>query len=133
MANRRTDLIGQQFGEYLLTYFLGSGSFGDVYLGKQVGDESIVAVKVLQARLVSQRDVKSFINEARSIRLLHPNIVRVLDFGIRDDDIPYIVMEYAPNGTLRQRHLKGTRLDIITIALYTTQIAKALQYAHDRR
>lgn len=133
MANRRTDLIGQQFGEYLLIYFLGGGSFGDVYLGKQVGDESIVAVKVLQARLVAQGDVKSFINEARSIRLLHPNIVRVLDFGIRDDDIPYIVMEYAPNGTLRQRHLKGTCLDITTIALYITQIAEALQYAHDRR
>ena len=42
-------------------------------------------------------------------------------------------MEYVPNGTLRQRHPRGTRLRLTTIVTYVKQIAAALQYAHDQR
>ena len=42
-------------------------------------------------------------------------------------------MEYAPNGTLRQRHPKGTRVLLPTIVSYVKQVASALQYAHDER
>ncbi len=42
-------------------------------------------------------------------------------------------MSYAPNGTLRQRHPKGTRLFPETILPYVKQIADAIQYAHDRK
>ncbi len=133
MNNNGHDWLGQQFGEYHLSYFLGRGSFGDVYLGEHVSDASIAAVKVLHVRLTEKRDVKSFINEARTMRLVHSNIARVLDFGIREDDIPFIVMEYAPNGTLRQRHPRNTRLPPATVVLYIKQLADALQYAHERR
>jgi len=42
-------------------------------------------------------------------------------------------MEYAPNGTLRQRHQQGTRLALETILPYVRQIADALQFAHDQQ
>ena len=42
-------------------------------------------------------------------------------------------MDYAPNGTLRQRHPKGTLLPLDTILDYVKQIADALQYAHDEK
>ncbi len=97
------DRVGQQFGDYRLTRFLGRGSFGDVYLGEHVHDNTLAAIKVLQARLTPE-DLKEFINEvSTTFRLQHPNIVRLLDFGIGADDTPFLAMDYAPNGTLRQR------------------------------
>jgi WD40 repeat protein len=127
----RIDRIGQQFGEYRLLRWLGGGGFGDVYLGQQVRDYTLAAVKVLQARLTDSKELKEFINEARTFRLKHPHIVPLLDFGIGADDIPFLVMMYAPNGTLRDRHPKGSRLPLSTVLAYVTPIAAALQYAHD--
>ena len=128
-----TDRVSQRFGDYRLVRFLGRGSFGDVYLGEHVHESTLAAIKVLQARLTSG-DLREFINEARStFRLKHPHIVQLLDFGINADDTLFLVMDYALNGTLRQRHPKGTRLPLDTLISYVTQITSALQYAHDRR
>ena len=69
----------------------------------------------------------------RTILLRHPHIVPLLDFGISRDDLPYLVMEYAPEGTLRDRHPKGTRVPLPTVVSYVDQLASALQYAHDQR
>src|SRR5215472_12285113 len=110
-----TDRIGQQLGNYRLTRLLGQGGFADVYLGEQVYLGTNAAVKVLQTRLLNESDLQWFLNEARTIaRLSHPNIIRVLDFGV-DDETPFLVIEYAPNGTLRERHPPGTILPITTI------------------
>ncbi len=82
------DRVGQQFGDYRLTRFLGRGSFGDVYLGEHVHDNTLAAIKVLQARLTPE-DLKEFINEvSTTFRLQHPNIVRLLDFGIGAEMVP---------------------------------------------
>jgi serine/threonine protein kinase len=48
-----------------------------------------------------------FGNTRTIARLMHPHIVRVLDFGV-DSSTPFLVMEYAPNGTLHQRRSDGT-------------------------
>src|SRR5437588_12548207 len=42
-------------------------------------------------------------------------------------------MDYAPNGTLRKLHPKGTMLPLSLIIAYTKQIASALQYAHEEK
>jgi serine/threonine protein kinase len=127
----RTDQVGQRFGDYWLRRRLGGGGFGDVYLGEHVQTKSLVAVKVLHIRLTRSEDLRAFINEVRTFRLQHPHIVRVLDVGIASDETPFLVMEYAPNGTLRDRHPKGTRLLLSTVLAYVVPLASALQYAHD--
>ena len=76
-------------------------------------------------------ELAAFLKEAQTLtQLIHPNIVRELDFAV-DDDQPYLVMDYAPNGSLRERHPAGSRLSIDTIIPYVTQVASALQFAHD--
>jgi serine/threonine protein kinase len=62
--------------------------------------------------------------------LVHPHIVRVLDFGV-DGETPFLAMDYAHDGTLRQLHPKRTQLPLTTIIPYVKQIAEALQYALD--
>ncbi len=126
------DRAGQQLGHYRLIRQLGRGGFADVYLGEHLYLNTTVAIKVLQTHL-AENDLPDFIKEARTIAgLSHPHIIRVLDFGM-EDEVPYLVMEYAPNGTLRQRFPKGTRLPIATMLPYVRQIAEALVYAHQRR
>jgi serine/threonine protein kinase len=127
------DRIGQQLGKYRLIRLLGQGGFAEVYLGEHLRLNTQAAVKVLYTRLANLHEVEGFEKEARTIaHLHHPHIVRVFDFDVQDD-IPFLVMDFAPNGTLRQRHPKGTVLPLPTIITYVKQVAGALQYAHDQR
>jgi serine/threonine protein kinase len=125
------DYTGQQLGNYRLTRLLGEGSFAYVYLGEHIYLSTPAAIKVLHTHLVDDPDW--FRTEARTIaRLVHPNIVRVLDFGV-EDKTPFLVLDYAPGGTLRQRHPEGSLLPLSVIISYVKQIAEALQYAHDEK
>jgi WD40 repeat protein len=126
------DLVGQQLGNYRLVRLLGKGGFAEVYQGEHIYLETEAAIKVLHAQL-AQDEADHFRNEARTIaRLKHPHIVRVLEFGI-ENSMPYLVMDYAPHGTLRQRHPRGTRLELSVVVSYVKQVAEALQYAHDHK
>jgi serine/threonine protein kinase len=128
MINR----TGQQFGNYRLTRLLGQGGFAEVYLGEHILMQSPAAIKILYASLIPT-DMQTFLQEARTLVALdHPRIVRVKDCGI-ENGIPFLVMDYAPNGTLRQRYPKNTRASLADVINYVSQVAPALQYAHDRR
>jgi serine/threonine protein kinase len=126
------DLIGQQLGNYRLVSLLGRGGFAEVYLGQHVRLSKQAAIKVLHAHL-SDGEIRGFEQEARTIaELEHPHIVRVLDFDVANG-IPFLVMDYCPDGSLRQRHPKGECVPLSTVVSYIKQVAKALQYAHDQR
>lgn len=126
------DRTNQMLGNYRLLRLLGRGGFAEVYLGEHVYLKTQAAIKVLHAQLTSESK-EHFLAEAQTIaHLLHPNIVHVLDFGF-DEQTPFLVMDYAPHGTLRQRHLRGIALPLALIVSYTKQIAAALQYAHDQK
>ncbi|MHB8596836.1 MAG: protein kinase domain-containing protein [Ktedonobacteraceae bacterium] len=86
---------------------LGTGGFAEVYPGKHIHLGSEAAIKIILNEL-SDKDKELFTIEGRTlVRLIHPHIVRLLDFGI-ENNIPYFVMDYAPNGSLRNRHPHGT-------------------------
>ncbi len=123
---------GQQLGKYHLVRLLGRGAFAEVYLGEHLHLKTNAAVKVLRTHL-TESDAEAFLAEARTIaHLVHPSIVHILDFDVREG-IPFLVMEYAPGGTLRQRHPRGTSLSLETITRYVQQIADAIHYAHSHR
>ena len=126
------DRVGQQLGNYRLIRLIGEGGFAQVYLAEHLFLKRRAAVKVLHQQ-VTKDALEEFRREAEMIaRLEHPNIVRVLEFGI-EHNVPFLVMSYASNGTLRQRHREGSRLPLDTIVGYLKQVAPALQYAHMQR
>jgi serine/threonine protein kinase len=111
---------------------LGEGGFAEVYLGEHIHLGTPAAIKILTTRLTDE-GIALFRDEARTIiGLEHPHIVRVYDFGI-EGHIPFIVMGFAPNGSLRKLHPKGTCLPLQTTVNYVKQVAAALQYAHDKK
>src|SRR5438876_1964371 len=127
-----SDHLAQQLGNYRLIHLLGKGGFADVYLGEHVYLKTQAAIKVLHTKITSD-NLESFINEAQTIgRLRHPHIIRVLDFGVQNNT-PFLVMDYAPKGTLRQRYFKGSQLPLATILPYVKQVAEALHYAHSEK
>jgi serine/threonine protein kinase/outer membrane protein assembly factor BamB len=124
--------LDQELGNYRLTCLLGSGGFADVYLGEHMHLGTQAAIKVHRARMEGA-DLERFEQEARTIaHLSHPHIVRVLDYGVQDG-VAFLVMEYAPRGTLRDLHPAGTIVPLETVVQYVKQIAAALQYAHDQK
>ena len=126
-----TDRVGQRLGNYRLTRLLGKGAFADVYLGEHIYLNSQVAIKVLHTQ-VDTHATEDFLAEARHLsHLMHPHIIRVFDFGI-EHQTPYLVMDYAPHGNLRELHPPGTTVPLLTVVAYTSAIASALQFAHDQ-
>jgi eukaryotic-like serine/threonine-protein kinase len=125
-----SDLVGEEWGSYRLTHLLGRGGFAEVYLGEHMRLRMLAAIKILHIHL-SEEEAEAFLREAQTIAdLLHPHIVRVLDFDVHDNR-PFLVLDYAPNGSLRQRYPSGTRVPLPQVIDYVRQVADALQYAHE--
>jgi len=127
------DRSGEQFGKYILVRRMGQGGFAEVYLGQHITlKKNFVAIKILYAHL-SAKQLEGLDAEAQIIAgMQHPSIVRVIDIDI-ERNIRYLVMDYAPKGTMRQFHARGSRLSLATVVKYVQQIADALQHAHDQK
>lgn len=127
-----TNLVGQSLGRYHILEQLGEGGMAVVYKAYDTRLETDVAVKVIRTENVLpsalERSLKRFEREAKALaRLTHPNIVKVMDYG-EFEGKPYLVMEYLPGGTLKQKLGKPISWnDAISILL---PIAKALDFAH---
>lgn len=105
---------------------------GAVYLAKDMALGRLVALKVLLGSLARNPDqVRRFQREAKAAApLLHPNIVRIYEAGIRDGT-PYIAMEFVEGEPL-DHFLHRLRKPLKwQHALYIAeQVCEALDCAH---
>src|SRR5215472_635192 len=126
------DRVGQQLGNYQLVSLLGQGGYAEVYLGQHLRLSLQAAIKVLHAHLTGS-EAEHFQQEAETIAaLVHPGIVRVFDYDVQDG-VPFLVIDYAPGGTLRRRYPKGNLVPLPVIVSTVKQVADALQYAHEQK
>jgi serine/threonine protein kinase len=124
--------LDQCVGSYRLTKHLGSGAFADIYLGEHCYLRTRAAVKILRQRL-TREERKGFLKEAQiAAKLVHPLVVRVLDFNV-ERGIPYLVMDYAAYGSVRDHHPIGEPLEREDILAYANDIAEALEYIHGQQ
>jgi serine/threonine protein kinase len=121
-----------RLGSYQLQRKLGEGGMAQVYLARDVRLGRDVAVKVLDRKLADRPGFRErFMREARLAAALdHPNIVPLYDFG--DEDALFLVMPFISGGSL-QDLLPRTPLPVGEVVTYGSQIADALDYAHQRK
>ncbi|MEQ1704281.1 MAG: protein kinase, partial [Ilumatobacteraceae bacterium] len=81
---------------------LGAGNFATVYLAHDERLAVPVAVKLLSDRWSWEPEVRGrFVQEARLLRSLNdPHVVQIRDIAETDDGRPYLVMDFATEGTL---------------------------------
>ncbi|MFL5627728.1 MAG: serine/threonine protein kinase [Ktedonobacteraceae bacterium] len=127
-------LVDQQLGSYRLTEFLKGGGFGFVYKAEHVKLQKNVAVKLLRPEHVLKEEyVAAFEREAKIIAsFTHPHILDVYDYAVFHG-IPFLVMPFIEQGSLRTLHPRNSIVETPTIVFYVKQVASALQYAHDHK
>jgi len=123
-----------RIGRYELQDVLGGGGQGVVYKALQRGAvEQTVAVKTLRAEgLAAEGHVAKFLQEMRLMTELdHPGLVSILDSGI-EDGRPFLAMPLMVGGSLTSRLKDGGLPDPQTAARWMADIARAVQYLHDK-
>lgn len=130
MDNYTGRILGNR---YLLKEIIGVGGMAVVYKAEDNVDNKTVAVKILKEEFASDAEFrKRFKNESRAVALLsHPNIVKVYDVGL-GEKIQYIVMEYIEGIPLKQYIQNKGIVDWREAVIFTAQILKALNHAHEK-
>ncbi|CAD6996449.1 unnamed protein product [Ceratitis capitata] len=114
---------------------LGRGKFGNVYLAREKESKYVVALKVLFKKQIQESRVEHQVRREIEIQahLRHPHILRLYGY-FHDDARIYLILEYAPKGTLF-KELQSQPLKRFTeqkSAVYIGSLASALKYLHER-
>ena len=117
---------------YELMEIIGVGGTAVVYKAKCHRLNRFVAVKILRKEFASdQQFCRQFHDEAQAVAMLsHPNIVNIYDVS-RSGNVDYIVMELIDGITLKEYLSRRGQLSPKEVTIFTTQIARALEHAHD--
>jgi serine/threonine protein kinase/tetratricopeptide (TPR) repeat protein len=122
----------ERVGAYRLVRRIGEGGMGSVYLADRADGafEMRVAVKLLTSGFHTEMTQRRFATERRILaRLAHPGICRLLDGGVTDTGVPFLVMEYAA-GTPIDTYCDDSRLDIDSRLALFLQVCEAVEFAH---
>src|SRR6266446_4319043 len=121
----------QKVGDYDLVEKIAEGGMGTVYKGRHRVTGDAVAIKVAPPQLAANPVyAKRFEQEYNAARtLLHPNVVRALDFG-REGLSPFLVMEFVEGETLGQRLEREGRIPEAEAIRIISQLADGLHRAH---
>ena len=117
---------------YELQEIIGVGGTAVVYKAKCHRLNRFVAVKILKEEFASDEEFRrKFHDEAQAVAMLsHPNIVNIYDVS-RSGNVDYIVMELIDGITLKEYLSRRGQLSPKEVTIFATQIARALEHAHD--
>ena len=128
----RMPQVGDQIaGRYELMEVIGEGGMGQVFRAVQHPVGRSVALKVLLGEFVEDNVKQArFLREAQILaNLKSSHTVSLIDFGVLDDGVVFIAMEYLEGGTLRELIDRGA-LPVRTAYTVAQQILKSLAEAH---
>jgi serine/threonine-protein kinase len=119
-------------GSYEILSVLGQGGMGVVYKARHNLMERIVAIKMLQAQLITDSmSVKRFQHESKAAGAIkHPNVISIFDFGISPTGQPYIVMDYLEGTPLSDEIKKEGQIGVERTIKIMAQACDALEHAH---
>ena len=103
-----------------------------VYLALDRRHERRVAIKVLHAELSAVLGAERFLSEIKlTASLQHPHILVLFDSGVADG-LVYYVMPFIEGESLRGKLERERQLSVSDAVRLATEVADALQYAHER-
>jgi eukaryotic-like serine/threonine-protein kinase len=118
---------------YQLIELIGKGAMGRVYKARDLRlGGAVVAIKFLSQALLNERMRKRFWTEASICAQLGQksiHIVRVSDYDLDPDDVPFYVMEYLEGYGLNEI-MRSQALPLPRFLMMTRQICQGLQVAH---
>ncbi len=119
-------------GRYRLVKQLTRGGMGEIYAAEHVDTRRRFAVKILREPWSRDHVTRErFRLEARATsRIVHPHIVQMIDFGVTDTGVCYLVMELLYGEDLQATIRREGRLPLRRSAKILVQICKALAAAH---
>ena len=127
---------GTVLGNYTLAEKIGEGGYGYVYLGEQGSTGQKVAIKLLKLSedLDDQKRKYQIARFERETQLCaevnHPHIVKLLDKGYSDEEVPYAVFELVEGETLKNRIVRKGGLSAEETGELMGQVLDALAAAH---
>ncbi|MEP6483932.1 MAG: protein kinase [Rudaea sp.] len=129
---RPEGLIGRDIGGFRIVRLLGQGGMAAVFLGERSDSdfEQNVAVKILRRGLYSELEQRLFLRERQLLAgLNHPNIARMIDGGVTDAGIPYLVMEFV-DGEPITRYAAMCDFSVRQRAELFLTVCRAVEAAH---
>jgi eukaryotic-like serine/threonine-protein kinase len=128
-------LVGQTLGDkYEIIDLIGDGGMGSVYKARHKLMKRIVAIKTLHPHLVASASaLKRFQQEAQAASSLsHPNVLAIHDFGLTDQGIPYLVMDYLEGVSLASVLQQSNYLELTRALDIFMQTCAGLYHAHQK-
>ena len=132
LATRFDGAADRRVGAYRLLGELGRGGMGVVHLAERDDGHyrRRVAVKLLRASPDADELRARFLAERQILASLdHPNIARLLDGGVTDDGLPYLVMEYV-DGLPISEYCDTRRLGVAERLRLFLSVCAAVHHAH---
>jgi len=119
-------------GQYRIFDAIGKGGYGYVFLGRGTTEQQFSAIKVLPLPKATPELSRRFMHEIDLQKnLRHPNLVRFIESG-QDGNVNYMVHEFMNGGDVRSLLRQENILPLDTTASIIAQIARAVQYLHDK-
>jgi len=125
---------GERIGAYRIIRRIGQGGMGSVFLGVRADQEfdMKVAIKVMRGGIATPALIEQFRLERQILaRLEHPHIARLLDGGVNEAGLPYVVMEYIEGQPITQ-YFDQTNATIAERLRLFCQLCSAVHHAHQR-
>lgn len=124
--------IGERIGDFRLISPLGQGGMATVFLAERedVDFQQRVAVKLLRRGPYSELQQQLFRRERQTLAALtHPAIARLIDGGVTDEGVPYLVMDHV-DGLPITRHAELRNLDRTARLQLLCDVCRAVDAAH---
>ena len=126
------EVLPRQVGKFYLVEKLGQGGMGSVYRARDLEAHREVAVKLIRSQIGRRESFLEFFHHREAVlarEIDHPNVVRVYEHGVEQEQQHYISMEHVRGENL-YRAMKRRRLEPPEVLEVLRQVACGLSAAH---